>query len=86
MTSNNLLNQRNQCLAGGFTSMKNRCCNRGCRFKFCIQQLISALLLIVPVALAAASTISDDRFRDLNELLNTPNDYRMASGSPGHAY
>jgi len=34
----------------------------------------------------AKNTIDSDKFRQLEELLPTPNNYRAASGAPGHAY
>ncbi|XQW84682.1 M1 family metallopeptidase [Thalassotalea piscium] len=34
----------------------------------------------------AKNTISDDKFRQLEEILPTPNTYRTASGAPGHQY
>jgi len=34
----------------------------------------------------AKSTIADDKFRQLEEVLPTPNVYRTASGAPGHKY
>ena len=34
----------------------------------------------------AKNTISDDKFRQLEENLPTPNTYRTASGAPGHEY
>ena len=37
-------------------------------------------------AAAQRRTLDDDRFRQLDELLPTPNVYRTASGAPGHEY
>ncbi|MDG1751105.1 MAG: M1 family metallopeptidase [Thalassotalea sp.] len=51
---------------------------------------IKSALLCLAVAAAgnvfAKSTISDDKFRQLEESLPTPNTYRTASGAPGHQY
>jgi hypothetical protein len=38
------------------------------------------------VAFAQTQKGSTDKFRQLDELLPTPNDYRTASGAPGHRY
>lgn len=37
-------------------------------------------------AVAQDAVIESDKFRQLEEILPTPNDYRTASGAPGHAY
>ena len=34
----------------------------------------------------AKNTIASDKFRQLDEILPTPNTYRTASGAPGHQY
>ena len=51
---------------------------------------IKSALLCFAIASAgnvfAKSTISDDKFRQLEENLPTPNTYRTASGAPGHEY
>jgi len=56
---------------------------------------ISTVLIFLSVALTsslasvstqAKNTISDDKFRQLEEILPTPNVYRTASGAPGHKY
>jgi len=56
---------------------------------------ISTVLIYLSVAFAssmisvsaqAKSTIADDKFRQLEEVLPTPNVYRTASGAPGHKY
>jgi len=44
---------------------------------------LAALCLVLPV-LAADAT--DDKFRQLDEILPTPNAVRNAAGAPGHAY
>jgi len=41
---------------------------------------------LVSLSAQAKSTISDDKFRQLEEILPTPNVYRTASGAPGHKY
>ncbi|MDO6445173.1 M1 family metallopeptidase [Colwellia sp. 1_MG-2023] len=51
---------------------------------------IKLALLCLAVAASgnvfAKSSISDDKFRQLEENLPTPNTYRTASGAPGHQY
>lgn len=57
-------------------------------------RLISALLVLANIiaAGALASPVEqtkgtfEDKFRQLDEVLPTPNGYRTASGAPGHAY
>lgn len=39
-----------------------------------------------PAAIAQSKNSPVDKFRQLEELLPTPNDYRTASGAPGHKY
>jgi hypothetical protein len=41
---------------------------------------------LAPLAAAVAADHFDDKFRQLDELLPTPNSMRTASGAPGHAY
>jgi hypothetical protein len=51
--------------------------------------LLSALVCVATIASPLASAAADpfdDKFRQLDELLPTPNVYRTASGAPGHAY
>ncbi len=43
-------------------------------------------LLAAGWAFGTQATPREDRFRQLAELLPTPNDYRAASGAPGHRY
>ncbi|MFN0121258.1 MAG: M1 family metallopeptidase [Blastocatellia bacterium] len=46
-----------------------------------------ALCLLLAPALFAQSKLSPaDKFRQLEEILPTPNEYRTASGAPGHRY
>ena len=51
---------------------------------------IKSALLCVCIAASgqalAKNSISDDKFRQLEESLPTPNTYRTASGAPGHQY
>jgi len=49
-----------------------------------VAALCFAVSTLVPAAHAAAPF--DDKFRQLDELLPTPNTIRTASGAPGHAY
>ena len=49
----------------------------------------SLAALLVPASLLSAQVINrkygqEDKFRQLDEILPTPNDYRTASGAPGH--
>ncbi|HRF00542.1 MAG TPA: M1 family metallopeptidase [Pirellulaceae bacterium] len=51
----------------------------------------SLAALLVPASLLSAQVINrkygqEDKFRQLDEILPTPNDYRTASGAPGHEY
>jgi hypothetical protein len=54
--------------------------------------LLQMVLLILLAPATAAGAVSQtkgtfvDRFRQLDEVLPTPNDYRTASGAPGHRY
>jgi len=52
------------------------------------QMLLSIWLLAVPAFAQEAGKKFDqiDKFRQLEEILPTPNDYRTASGSPGYKY
>jgi len=45
-----------------------------------------SLLALCLASSALAAEQFDDKFRQLDELLPTPNTYRTASGAPGHAY
>jgi hypothetical protein len=44
------------------------------------------MLLCVPLATAQSKSKPSDKFKQLDELLPTPNDYRAASGAPGNRY
>ena len=53
--------------------------------------LVRLLALCLPLlvslpGLCGPAAPFDDKFRQLEELLPTPNNYRTASGAPGHAY
>jgi len=41
---------------------------------------------LVTIVAQAKSTVASDKFRQLEEVLPTPNVYRTASGAPGHKY
>ncbi len=48
--------------------------------------LLALSLLLAWPGLAQSKHERIDKFRQLEEILPTPNDYRTASGAPGHAY
>lgn len=48
--------------------------------------VIAGMLMVIPTLIAAKAVPFDDKFRQLDELLPTPNSYRTASGAPGHHY
>jgi len=48
--------------------------------------VLAFLMLIASPALAQQKRNLPDKFRQLEEILPTANDYRTASGAPGHAY
>ena len=50
-----------------------------------LQASLAALILGLGAGTHAAPSI-EDKFRQLDELLPTPNEYRNAAGAPGHAY
>ena len=55
------------------------------------RMLLSVVLLQAATPLLAQAVTNSkyrqaDRFRQLEEILPTPNDYRTASGAPGHRY
>ncbi len=54
--------------------------------KYSIRSLLVQLSLVVSVSSFAGGAAFDDKFRQLDELLPTPNTYRTASGAPGHQY
>ena len=54
-----------------------------------ILRIVSAIIIIFSTfvfAAAQSKTDPTDKFRQLEEILPTPNDYRTASGAPGHRY
>jgi len=53
---------------------------------FSLSSAVICLCLIASNTVFAKSSISDDKFRQLDEDLPTPNVYRTASGAPGHEY
>jgi len=53
---------------------------------FSLGSAVICLCLIASNTVFAKSSISDDKFRQLDEDLPTPNVYRTASGAPGHEY
>jgi len=54
---------------------------------FSLRSLVPCLFLMASFpGLCAAAPPFDDKFRQLEEVLPTPNTYRTASGAPGHAY
>ncbi len=60
----------------------------GC--KIMISRLLTILIILIPFNLNAAIVQSkgnyEDKFRQLEEVLPTPNDYRNAAGEPGRDY
>ncbi|WP_076417297.1 M1 family metallopeptidase [Colwellia sp. UCD-KL20] len=58
--------------------------------KYTLNFLLSSAVVCLSIATSttvlAKSTINDDKFRQLEEILPTPNIYRTASGAPGHKY
>ncbi|GAA5137886.1 M1 family metallopeptidase [Thalassotalea piscium] len=54
--------------------------------KISIQTALLGLCIFSMGNVVAKSSISDDKFRQLEEVLPTPNTYRTASGAPGHQY
>jgi len=51
-----------------------------------IRSLTLCLFIITSSSATAKNAIDDDKFRQLDEILPTPNTYRTASGAPGHEY
>jgi hypothetical protein len=48
--------------------------------------LISLILLVAPLAFGQSKSKPSDKFKQLEEILPTPNEYRTASGAPGSKY
>ena len=57
-----------------------------CAMPVLVRLLALCLTLFAPLPGLCAAAPFDDKFRQLEELLPTPNAYRTASGAPGHAY
>jgi hypothetical protein len=51
-----------------------------------MKQIFSLLLIITGINIGIFSQEKIDKFRQLDEILPTPNTYRTASGAPGHQY
>lgn len=51
-----------------------------------VRGLLLSLSVVVSLPSMAGGKPFDDKFRQLDELLPTPNSYRTASGAPGHKY
>ena len=54
-----------------------------------LMRLLASCLLclsVCPAAAAQSKSVPSDKFRQLEEELPTPNEYRAASGAPGHRY
>jgi hypothetical protein len=54
--------------------------------KYSIKSVLLCLLVATSGSAIAKNTINTDKFRQLEEILPTPNTYRTASGAPGHQY
>ncbi len=54
--------------------------------KILIKSALICLALFSTANAFAKNSLSDDKFRQLEENLPTPNVYRTASGAPGHQY
>ena len=54
--------------------------------KYSIKSALLCLCVVASSQALAKNSISDDKFRQLEENLPTPNTYRTASGAPGHQY
>jgi hypothetical protein len=48
--------------------------------------IVLLFVVLAPLALAQSKSKPMDKFKQLEEILPTPNDYRTASGAPGHKY
>ena len=51
-----------------------------------MNKLLTFLLLFGLTSLLAQENINNNKFKQLNNDLPTPNSYRSASGAPGHEY
>ena len=54
--------------------------------KYLLRSVLIKISLVVSAGAFAGGMDFDDKFRQLDELLPTPNTYRTASGAPGHQY
>ncbi|MFB0980610.1 MAG: M1 family metallopeptidase [Alteromonadaceae bacterium] len=54
--------------------------------KYSIKLALLCLFVAASGSAIAKNTINTDKFRQLEEILPTPNTYRTASGAPGHQY
>jgi hypothetical protein len=54
--------------------------------KYSIKSALFCICIAASGQALAKNSISDDKFRQLEESLPTPNTYRTASGAPGHQY
>ncbi|MFT5298064.1 MAG: hypothetical protein ACI9YH_004111, partial [Colwellia sp.] len=54
--------------------------------KYSIKLALLCLFVAASGSTIAKNTIDTDKFRQLEEILPTPNTYRTASGAPGHQY
>ncbi|WDE04617.1 M1 family metallopeptidase [Thalassomonas viridans] len=54
--------------------------------KYSMRSAFVCLCLAVSASVTAGKLAFDDKFRQLEEILPTPNSYRTASGAPGHQY
>ncbi len=48
--------------------------------------MLVCLLAVASPVFAQSKTVQSDKFKQLEEILPTPNEYRAASGAPGHRY
>ncbi|MGH9944171.1 MAG: M1 family metallopeptidase [Pyrinomonadaceae bacterium] len=56
------------------------------RLAFALTFLLTFAPALPPPARAQSKSSPSDKFRQLEEILPTPNEYRTASGAPGHRY
>ena len=59
---------------------------KGTRMSLFNRTLLASAVLAISSTAAMAAAAFDDKFRQLEEILPTPNTYRTASGAPGHQY
>ncbi len=51
-----------------------------------MKYLLSVWLLMLPLAIFSQENTNQNKFKQLDDILPTPNVYRTASGAPGHEY